>query len=213
MTRRYLGDSASIVYGQSSSASVNTLVPRNKFQFKVELQYIDVANPTTYKILSLDRIADIQMPSHNPKTQIINQYNKKRIIQMGVEYVPIMLTAYDTRDAEIENFLIDYNKHYFASPMSDDIKKMEDDIVPTSDNGYSGKGFQLTETRYFIKQIAIIRNSSEQDMNTIEIYNPVISSIQTDTLSYSESAPVQYRIEFSYEGYNTSTIDSHTQGP
>ena len=83
---------------------------------------------------------------------------------------------------------------------------MKDDAI--SENflsDESGKGFNLTNNRYYITKIEIIRTSSDEDKNIIEIYNPIITNIQADTLNYSESAPVQYRIDFTYEGYKTTT--------
>jgi hypothetical protein len=202
---------AAKIYGQDQlGPSVNLAVPRNKFQFKVIIHY----NGTQ---LELKKISEMQMPSHTMKTQTLNQYNKKRIVQTGIDYTPVTLVAYDTRDAEIERFLIGYNNHYYSNPMSDTSTTMSDDIIneqfagtsETDSTGapttLSGKGFNLTETRYYITKIQIIRKSSSDDNNIIEIHNPIITSIQSDTLNYSESAPVQYRIDFAYEGYSTIT--------
>ena len=97
--------------------------------------------------------------------------------------------------------------------MSDNYDTMRDDII--SENfkfGQSDKGLKLTNNRYYITRLEIIRKSSNDDNNIIEIYNPIITNIQGDTLNYSESAPVQYRIDFTYEGYKTITngLDSNT---
>ena len=193
---------ASQIYGQDQrGSSVNLFVPRSKFQFIVKIYHIG-----STKALELSRISEIQMPAHSIKTQTLNQYNKKRTIQTGIDYTPISMSAYDTRDAEIERFLVGYNNHYYSSPMSDNYDIMQDDAI--SENflsDESGKGFNLTDKRYYIRKIEIIRKSSDDDNNIIEIYNPIITNIQADTLNYSESAPVQYRIDFTYEGYKTTT--------
>ena len=193
---------ASQIYGQDQrGSSVNLFVPRSKFQFIVKIYHIG-----STKALELSRISEIQMPAHSTKTQTLNQYNKKRTIQTGIDYTPISMSAYDTRDAEIERFLVGYNNHYYSSPMSDNYDIMQDDAI--SENflsDESGKGFNLTDKRYYIRKIEIIRKSSDDDNNIIEIYNPIITNIQADTLNYSESAPVQYRIDFTYEGYKTTT--------
>ena len=193
---------ASQIYGQDQrGSSVNLFVPRSKFQFLVKIYHIG-----STKALELSRISEIQMPAHSTKTQTLNQYNKKRTIQTGIDYTPISMSAYDTRDAEIERFLVGYNNHYYSSPMHDNYDIMKDDAI--SENflsDESGKGFNLTNDRYYIINIKITRTSSKEDNNIIEIYNPIITNIQADTLNYSESAPVQYRIDFTYEGYKTTT--------
>ena len=201
-------NAASITYGQGQRGpSVNTLIPRNKFNFKVEITYLGGANGSR-KTLILEKISEIQMPGHSVKTQTLNQFNKKRTIQTGIDYTPISLSAYDTRDGEIEKFLVGYNNYYYSGPMSDNYDIMRDDIIDESFVGTtdsSGRGLNLNTDRYYIENIKITRTSSTEDNNIIEIYNPIITNIQGDTLNYSESAPVQYRIDFTYEGYKTTT--------
>ena len=207
-------NSGAEIYGQNRiDQSVNTLIPRNKFNFTVEITYLG-ATPDSRTTLILDRISEIQMPGHSVKTQTLNQFNKKRTIQTGIDYTPISLSAYDTRDGEIEKFLVGYNNYYYSGPMSDNDEIMRDDIIDESflGTGSSGRGLNLNTDRYYIQNIKITRTSSTQDNNIIEIYNPIITNIQGDTLNYSESAPVQYRIDFTYEGYKTTTTktDSNT---
>ena len=204
-------NSASKIYKQDHlGKSVNLAIPRNKFNFKVEVTYLGGAN-ASHKTLILDRISEIQMPGHSVKTQTLNQFNKKRTIQTGIDYTPISLSAYDTRDGEIEKFLVGYNNYYYSGPMSDNYDIMQDDIINESfrgTTGSSGRGLNLNTDRYYIQNIKITRTSSTQDNNIIEIYNPIITNIQGDTLNYSESAPVQYRIDFTYEGYKTTTTET-----
>ena len=205
-------NAASITYGQGQRGpSVNTLIPRNKFNFKVEITYLGGANGSR-KTLILEKISEIQMPGHSVKTQTLNQFNKKRTIQTGIDYTPISLSAYDTRDGEIEKFLVGYNNYYYSGPMSDNDEIMRDDIIDESflGTGSSGRGLNLNTDRYYIINIKITRTSSTDDNNIIEIYNPIITNIQGDTLNYSESAPVQYRIDFTYEGYKTTTTETNS---
>ena len=201
-------NSASTIYRQDQyDQSVNTAIPRNKFNFKVEITYLGGATDSR-KTLILKKISEIQMPGHSVKTQTLNQFNKKRTIQTGIDYTPISLSAYDTRDGEIEKFLVGYNNYYYSGPMSDNDEIMRDDIIDESFVGTtdsSGRGLNLNTDRYYIQNIKITRTSSTEDNNIIEIYNPIITNIQGDTLNYSESAPVQYRIDFTYEGYKTTT--------
>jgi hypothetical protein len=206
-------NSASTIYRQDQyDQSVNTAIPRNKFNFKVEITYLGGATDSR-KTLILKKISEIQMPGHSVKTQTLNQFNKKRTIQTGIDYTPISLSAYDTRDGEIEKFLVGYNNYYYSGPMSDNYDIMRDDIIDESFVGTtdsSGRGLNLNTDRYYIENIKITRTSSTEDNNIIEIYNPIITNIQGDTLNYSDSAPVQYRIDFTYEGYKTTTTETNS---
>ena len=61
----------------------------------------------------------------------MNQYNKKRLANTGVDYTPIYISAYDTRDAQIEDFLKKYAAYYYDGPMNDTFGRAQltDDII------------------------------------------------------------------------------------
>ena len=74
----------------------------------------------------------------------------------------------------------------------------------TSDN--SGSGFKLQPQKYFIDSIVITRKHlAAGTFDEITLYNPIINSVAGDTLDYSDSGAVQYRIQFSYEAVNLIT--------
>ena len=82
-------------------------------------------------------------------------------------------------------------------------------IDPTDDFATQDAGFKLQRDRNFIKTLDIVR-SDNQSINKITVYNPVITGIDADTLDYSDSSLVQYRLTFVYEGYDIRDI-SNTQ--
>jgi hypothetical protein len=64
-------------------------------------------------------------------------------------------------------------------------------------------GFKLNSNRNFIKTLNIVRRDN-QSTNLITVFNPIITSIDADTLDYADSSLVQYRLTLMYEGYNIS---------
>lgn len=205
----FLGGAASYIYSQSESGSSSTqsFIPRSKFQFKVEIDYHGGSG--NIQTLKLERISEVQMPGVIFKTTLMNQYNKKRLANTGIDYTPIYINAYDTRDAEIEKFLKEYSAYYYDGPMNDTFGRAQltDDIVQDGFiYGQSQRGLKLRDSRFYIQKIRITRISSSEDTNLITIFNPLITAVQGDTLSYSDSNPVQYRIEFAYEGYDIRTL-------
>jgi hypothetical protein len=206
----FLGGAASYIYSQSESGSSSTqsFIPRSKFQFSVEIDYHG-GSGNAIQTLQLTRISEVQMPGVIFKTTIMNQYNKKRLANTGVDYTPIYISAYDTRDAQIEDFLKKYAAYYYDGPMNDTFGRAQltDDIIRDSFAfGSSNRGLKLQESRFYIQKIRIKRTSSSEDNNVITLFNPLITAVQGDTLSYSDSNPVQYRIEFAYEGYDIRTL-------
>jgi hypothetical protein len=180
---RFLGDAASDAYGISGAGDqIQSFLPRSKFQFYVELTYRNPEALTGFDTVRLTRIAGIQQPSYTPRTQVVNQYNRKRVIQTGLDYNPITLTAYDTRDALIETILKRYSEFYFKGPMSVDsngILNYGVDNVSSSDfaAGSSQHGLRLQKYKQFFTKLEIYRISSIDDNNITTIYNPFITAI------------------------------------
>lgn len=185
-----LGADAHKLYGQNTNTgSIVEAVPRNKFNFTCGLDTIDGS-------VDLERIANVSMPSYSAKAQVLYSYNKKKVVQSGVDYNPITLTAYDTRDAAIENFLKSYSAHYYAGPMNTE---------SLTAHNLEGKGYVLQDEKNYIRTLTITRINSANDTNVITVYHPFITSIESDTLDYSDSGLVQYRITFIYEGYDITS--------
>ena len=182
-----IGDSAYKVYSQGQRRGEIDAVPRNKFSFTVSLNYIDSPTP-----LSLVRIANVQIPAYVYRSQTLNAYNAKKTVLTGIDYTPITITAYDTKDAVFEKFLKDYTAHYVDGPINND------DYNAFLNNP---KGIKTPEDRNYIRSIIINRKDSKNLENVIEIYNPYIINIDSDTLDYSDSAAAIYRVTFTYEGY------------
>jgi len=180
-----LGARAHKEYSQGLKSGEITAIPRNKYSFTVSIDTID----KTYEFI---RIANVQMPSFAFRTQTINRYNDKSIIQTGIDYTPITLTAYDTKDAKFEDFLKAYAKHYIAGPMND-----EDYATWLT----SPKGLEPRDTNHYIKRMIIDRVDTKTLSNKIEIFHPFIANADTDTLDYSDSSPTVFRVSFNYEGY------------
>jgi hypothetical protein len=205
---RYLGDLATDVYGISSANdSIQPLTPRTRFNFTAILNFSD-ANGVAGGFV-MKRIQSVSMPGFTPRTNVVNQYNKKRIVQTGVDYSPITMVAYDDRSGQIESLVKSYGKYYFANVANLDVESSvdiyADDIVSSnfsSTRGTSEAGFKLRSNRNFLKNLQILRKNSAEDASLITIKNPFITSIEGDTLSYSDSQPITYTFQFTYEGFD-----------
>lgn len=180
------------IYNQGQPGIVEA-VPRSKFNFTASLDTIDGTVP-------LVKIASIQMPGWTASTMTMNAYNRKKIVQTNYDYTPITVVAYDTRDpAAIESFLKKYSNYYFKGPMNTDFRLNHEQ---------DAKGFKLQQDRNYIRTLDIVRSGSKTDTNKITCFNPIITSIDADTLDYSDSNLVQYRLTFVYEGFNIESTNS-----
>ena len=189
-----IGSKAHFTYGQQQTVGAISLVPRSKFNFTVSMTHRNPAALGGLVTTDFERIASISMPGYNKKAQTLNQYNKKRVIQTGIDYAPITMLAYDTRDGVFEKFLKEYSEYYYAGSMNYGSSFIE----------FNSKlaGTKLQTHKNYITNLTIVRVNSNIDTNVIQVYNPMITNIDSDTLDYSDSGLVQYRITFIYEGYD-----------
>lgn len=193
-----LGSKAHFLYGQNTPSSFTTdLVPRSKYNFKVSMTHRTPAALGGLTTTDFERISSVSMPGLSVKTNTLNQYNRKRVVQTGIEYAPITMLAYDDRRGDFEKFLKEYTEYYYAGSMN------YGDSFVAFNNAQSGT--KLQDNKNFITQFTIERVNSASDTSFIKVYNPMITNIDADTLDYSDSGLVQYRITFMYEGYDIST--------
>ena len=91
-------------------------IPRAKHAFVVEFYttrntgnkpWRDMLKGLTEVVQSCD------LPSFAFNTQTLNQYNRKRIIQTKVEWNPITIRFYDTRDNKFQKVMDEYFKWYY----------------------------------------------------------------------------------------------------
>ena len=225
-------------------------VPRLKFQFAVEFVPSIVKTSSKknwfnlFKELSLT-VQSVDLPSHQFDIQVLNQYNRKRIVQTKVNWNPINITFLDTRDNKFQKVLTEYFKwsyregreqplnfgagsqvpdivtsnpriHDFGYQTPGSFHLREDtssDIQPNTEdsNALSGSATHQTDyepyiyDKYFFSRIVIHRYTGGRlgpASDPVEIMNPVIMSINHDTLNYSDSSPIQWSVTFGYEGIN-----------
>ena len=198
---KFLGDIATDVYGvNTNSGAIQPLFPRSKFQFMC-IWTVGGANGSV-KSVPFTRIQSVSMPGHTSRVSPQNQYNKKRLIQTGIDYSPVQI---------VESFLKSYSNYYYAGLMSNNDTKFGDDIIS---NNFSGRadtsetGFRISGNRYYLKDLRIIRINTAEDCNEITLRNPMISQIDGDTLDYSDSQAVSYTLQIQYEGYDIKSSNS-----
>ena len=92
-------------------------IPRAKHAFVVEFFTTFTAHDTKPWNAMLKGLSTVvqscDLPSFAFNTQTLNQYNRKRIIQTKVEWNPITIRFYDTRDNKFQIVMEEYFKWYY----------------------------------------------------------------------------------------------------
>ena len=186
---------------RSDTRDFQDLVPRQKFNFRLLFE----TNDAQWEVL---RVVSVTMPGFNFDTQIMHQYNKKRVIQSKMNFDPITVTFYDTFDNEFMDLLREYTQHYYNSGKGIDYfnetaREVIDPIYTTS------MGYNPTNAigRYFFTRIIVEQagNANVTNRQTI-LKNPIITTVQSDTLSYADSQPTTFTVTFQPESIHVKEV-------
>jgi len=116
------------------------LKPRFKFLFHVSFTLNVQAIPALRGTISNDEIIQysylvktVDLPKFNISNDVLNQYNRKRIVQTKIEYEPVSITFHDDGGDNSRNMWYNYFKYYYKDPSQKYLSTAE----PT--NGSIGK--------------------------------------------------------------------------
>lgn len=113
---------AANAYGFNKTNLVNG-TPRHKFEFFVKFNFND-SDPATRNFVqaflnNVDQdivtqmVKNVTMPSMQIDTEVLNQYNKKRISQKRISYSPVSMTFHDSVEGRMLRLWEMYYEYYF----------------------------------------------------------------------------------------------------
>jgi hypothetical protein len=97
--------------------------PRNKFlfhcYFNINTSMVPALNSlfsSTEKATIGLMVKTIQLPKFSIDTEILNQYNRKRVVQKKINYQPVTVTLHDDGGDLIRNMWYNYYSYYYKDP-------------------------------------------------------------------------------------------------
>jgi hypothetical protein len=106
----------------TSYGRVLTSIPRSKHAFIVEFYTTKTTGKKEWRKM-LDGLSSIvqtcSLPDFQFDTQTLNQYNRKRIIQTKVNWQPINIKFFDTRDNKFQDVMQEYFAWYYKDGRGD----------------------------------------------------------------------------------------------
>jgi hypothetical protein len=115
------------------------LAPRKKFLFHVYFNLNTAEIPTLRNIFSSSEQAElgllvktIQLPNYTLDTEVLNQYNRKRIIQKKINYLPVSMTFHDDAGDLSRNLWYNYYSYYYKDAN-------QQYLSPSNQNGSIGQ--------------------------------------------------------------------------
>ena len=114
------------------------LKPRFKFlyhvSFTINRQAIPSLSVQDNQNISLV-VKTIDLPKYTVNTDVMNQYNRKRVIQTGIKYDPINVTFHDDSGDVVRNMWYNYYSYYYKDPT-------QQYLSPNNQNGSLGASAQ-----------------------------------------------------------------------
>jgi hypothetical protein len=211
--------------------------PKYKFLFHV---YFEI-NPAAYSkgIATGDNfgleVKTISLPKYTFDTHVLNQYNRKRIVQTKLKYSPINISFHDDNGNTINDMWYNYYTYYYkdankpvlqssgassnagSGPSTSNVGSADyntrnlyaPDITGNEDWGYIGEsGSQsgtVSQASQGISKIPFFKSIQIYGFNQhsfiqYTLINPIITSFEHDTYSYSEASGVmENKMTIDYE--------------
>jgi hypothetical protein len=180
-------------------------------------------------------VKSAQLPKYTFDTAVLNQYNRKRIVQTKIKYDPIQITFHDDNSNMITNLWNNYYTYYYKDGLQTDIvgpnagsqgeggvnfpdintrTQYNNSIAGYDDWGYIGESKNVSSgiKAPFFRAINIY-GFNQHNFTLYRLINPMISSFSHDTYDYKETGGVmehQMTIEYETVQYYTGAIDGKT---
>lgn len=186
------------------------LAPKSKFNYHVSFGI----NTVALKSLNFDfrhrneinmLVKKCDLPKFTIATEVLNQYNRKKIVQNKVDYTPINISFHDDRLGVTRQLWENYFAYYYADST---VAKRAGSYNRTAMTGSSfiksPYGFDNNSSIPFFDKITIYQMANKQ-YASYTLVNPVITAWNHDTLDYGSSIPAEQSMTVAYEAVSYDT--------
>lgn len=202
------------------------LPPRQKFQGYVNFVvnralYADTLYTenlgSSFRLQLGSLVRTASLPEVEFKTDVKNAYNRKRIVNTGVEYQPVDIKVFDTINNEWLTLFMKYFSYHYMDPRSKQFDSASRDVglnpteQLTSDlfgskfgrnTGWDSNayGYNLNEVANFFERIDYVLYHGNKGVQ-YSLINPVLTRFRTGEIDYSNSDVLEFDMTFDYESF------------
>ena len=203
-----------------NKADLSNGTPRHKFEFFIRINFNRDLDTFVRKFLDkhdqeifTTMVKHVSMPSMDIDTDVLNQYNKKRVIQSRINYNPVNITLHDSVEGRVLRFWEMYYEYYFKDGVA--YEKLGDQgpgqsrgFIDTLIHGAAGQEAPPLNRREYENDVIEDRFNDNYGYNLDRVGNSkyLIDSIdifQVHGGKYSRTTLVNPRIT----GFNHDTLD------
>jgi hypothetical protein len=207
--------------------------PRQKFQgyvsFVVNRElygdtfYGDMSN-SKFRLRLGSLVRTATLPEVEFKTETKNAYNKKRIVNTGIEYQPVDIKVFDTINNEWLIMFMKYFTYHYMNPRnkqfggerevgidpreaktSQQFVGSEFGIYGAEDSRWNSNsyGYNVNELANFFERIDYVLYHGTKGVQ-YSLINPVLTRFKTGEIDYSSSEVMEFDMTFEYESFTIS---------
>lgn len=166
-------------------------------------------------------VKSVDLPSYTVSSEVLNQYNRKKIVQFHHKMGETAIIFHDDSFNLINTLWQNYYKYYYGDATAASVKNaysknaMKNSSVVTGryglDNGSAP--FYTNKKEPFFNYITIYQ-MTQKEFLSYKLINPVVTSWNHSKLNYSESMANDFIMKVGYESveYGTGAI-TNTSGP
>jgi len=148
------------------------------------------------------------LPQVNLRNEVKNQYNKKRIVTTGVDFLPIEITVFDTINNEWLTLLMRYYSYLYMNPRNKNSDANRDvfpytaEILEKSKDSFKSNeaGLNLQVDKNFFERIDIILYHGGKGVQ-YSLTNPFITQFGNSELDYASSEVMEFNMVIDYENF------------
>ena len=190
---------ASNSFGLTGSTFLN--VPKTKFLFYVKFHRAEAVT-SEWKRGVGTVVKNVDRPRVQFKTETLNQYNRKRVIQTTHEYEPIQFRFHDTVAEDVHKMFLDYYRYYYADSYLENAGTSVYDVVTGEAFGLGLWGLKPpmdpTNYGYFFSHISVYQLFGKQ-VSQFDLINPKIRDYNPDEFDSAANGAGEIQMSFEYE--------------
>lgn len=205
---------------QKFQGYVNFILNRNLFD-----KLFGSVDNSVFRTQISSLVRKASLPDVNFKTEIKNSYNRKKIIQTGLEYDPVSITVIDTVGNEWLSMVMNYYSYHFMNIRNKTASNDRDAQRPAgtetlmlnSKFGSTGQtdklnidqetvfdsnsyGYNTNLDPNFFERIDLILYHGNKGVQ-YSLVHPVLKSLKMGDIDYSSSDIMEYELTFDYENF------------
>lgn len=189
------------------------LAPKQKFLYHVSFNInTNALKSLNFKYQHQNEINMLvktaELPKFTVQTETLNQYNRKKVVQVKLDYQPVQIRFHDDNLGVVGQLWQNYYGYYYGDTAAANIPGAYNRTAMMNSSFIRGRyGLDNNSSIPFFNDITIYQ-LAKRAWYSYKLVNPVITAWNHDSLDYSSSQPSEQSMTLAYEAvaYNTGFV-------